>query len=58
MEKEIINQLENNDIHDVYFANGKLFFLNDWDEDAIRRLIKDLAPDFRQSRIVADTSLH
>jgi hypothetical protein len=55
MKKDILTRLESNDIHDVYFANGKLFFLNEWDEDSIRRLIKDIAPEFKQANICLDT---
>jgi len=51
MEQEILQVLEQAEIYDVYFANGKLFFLNDWDEEAIRRLIQDIAPAFKQSNI-------
>ena len=54
MAKNILTQLESNDIYDVYFANGKLFFLNEWDEDSIRRLIKDIAPEFEQTDICLD----
>jgi len=56
MEKQILSQLERADIYDVYFANGKLFFLNDWDENAIRRLIQDIAPAFKQSNIRLDSA--
>lgn len=56
MEKQILEVLERADIHDVYFANGKLFFLNEWDEQAIRRLMQDLAPAFKQSNIRLDTA--
>ena len=55
MAKNILTQLESNDIYDVYFANGKLFFLNEWDEDSIRRLMKDIAPDFKQDDIQLDS---
>lgn len=55
MARDILTQLESNDIYDVYFANGKLFFLNEWDEDSIRRLIKDIAPEFKQTDICLDS---
>ena len=56
MEQKILQVLEQAEIHDVYFANGKLFFLNDWDEQAIRRLMQDIAPAFKQSNIRQDTA--
>ena len=56
MEKQILDVLEQAEIHDVYFANGKLFFLNDWDEQAIRRLMQDIAPTFKQSNIRLDSA--
>jgi hypothetical protein len=51
-QKTIMDTLENNDIRDVYFYNGKVYFLNQWDEDAIRRLLKDVMPDFSQKNVV------
>lgn len=53
LEKRVLADLEDEGVYDVYFHNGKLFFLNDWDEGAIRRLIKDLYPSFEQDRIQA-----
>lgn len=56
MEKQILEVLERANIYDVYFANGKLFFLNDWDEQSIRRLMQDIAPTFKQSNIRLDSA--
>lgn len=53
LEKRVINDLQENDIHDVYWYGGKLFFLNQWDETAIRKLMRDLYPSFEQDRIQA-----
>lgn len=55
LEKRVLNDLEDEGVYDVYFYGGKLFFINDWDEGAIRRLMKDLYPTFEQSKIVAET---
>lgn len=54
MTKQIAEKLESKNIYDFYFANGKMFFLNEWDEDSIRRLMKDIAPEFDQADIQLD----
>ena len=51
-QKNILDALGHNDIYDVYMHNGKVYFLNQWDEDGIRRLINDLIPEFDQKNIV------
>jgi len=53
--KHVIETLESKNIYDVYFANGKLFFLNEWDEDSIRRLMKDIAPELKETDIELDS---
>lgn len=55
MTKQLVKKLEAKEIYDVYFANGKMFFLNEWDEAAIRRAMKDIAPEFDQADIELDT---
>ncbi len=52
VQKNILDTLGKNDIHDVYFYNGKVYFLNQWDAPAIHRLINDLIPGFDQKNIV------
>lgn len=54
LEKRVLNDLEDEGVYDVYFHKGKLIYMNDWDEGAIRRLLKDLYPEFDQSKIVAE----
>lgn len=51
-QKNILDTLGHNDIYDVYMYNGKVYFLNQWNEDGIRRLINDLIPGFNQKNIV------
>lgn len=52
LEKRVLVELEEKDILDVYFYNGKLIYVNSWDEAGIRRLMKDLFPSFDQTDIV------
>jgi hypothetical protein len=52
LEKRVLSELEEKDIYDVYFYNGKLIYVNPWDEAGIRRLIKDLFPGIDQKDIV------
>lgn len=54
LEKRVLVELEEKEIYDVYFHNGKLIYVNSWDEDGIRRLMKDLFPGFDQKDIVED----
>jgi hypothetical protein len=54
LEKRVLVELEEKDILDVYFHNGKLIYVNSWDEAGIRRLMKDLFPGFDQKDIVED----
>lgn len=54
MERRVISDLEQQQIYDVYFYNGRLFFLNPWEESAIRRLLKDMYPKFDQNLIQKD----
>lgn len=50
--REIITTLEDSGIYDVYFAQGKLHFMNDWDEAEVRNTVRECYPDFDQADIV------
>jgi len=54
IEKKILSQLEDQDIWDVFFSGGKLVYMNNWDESAVRTVMEDQFPQFDQSNIIYD----
>jgi hypothetical protein len=57
IEKKILAQLEDQDIWDVFFSDGKLVYMNSWDESAVRTVMEDQFPQFDQSCIIHDEEL-
>lgn len=52
IEKKILVHMEDEGILDVFFNGEKLVYINDWDESAVRMIIKVHFPQFDQSNVI------
>jgi hypothetical protein len=52
IEKKILAHLEDEDILDVYFDSGRLVYINEWDESAVRMIIRVHFPQFDPANVI------